>query len=159
MTESHAKRPPLATIICIYLVVTVLIPLQVMGILLWGWFHSVFNFPPILLPRSPLLLVIWTLAIAGTVALWLMRRAAFFLLAARFALSLTILVIDLPRRMAFLHRMSVTMPRAVAVSAIRASIASTATEWLVGALIVWYVYRITSPRQFSAESAGSELIT
>jgi hypothetical protein len=157
VNESRPARPLLATVICTYLIVTLFIPLQVMGILLWGWFHSVFNYPPILLPRSPMLLMVWTLAVAGTIALWQMRRAAFFLLAARFALSLTILVIDFPRRMAFFHRMSATLPRTVANSAMRASLASTVGEWLLSALIVWYVYRITSPQHISAESAGTEL--
>ena len=117
-----------------------------MSILFWGWFHSVFIYPPILLPHSPMPLVICTLAIAGTIALWLMLRAAFFLLTARFALSLATLVINLPSRMALFHRMSATLPRAVVDSAMRATFASIVVQCLLGALIVWYVYRITSPK-------------
>src|ERR1035438_775816 len=79
MNESHPTRPPLATIICIYLAVTAFIPLEFMWILLWGWLHSFSNYPSILLllPHTPMPLVICALALVGTIALWQMPRAAF----------------------------------------------------------------------------------
>ena len=153
MNESRPTRPPLATIICIYLVATAFIPLPVMWIVSWSWFHSL-SYPPnlFLLWLSPIPLVICALALAGTIALWQMRRSAFFLLAARFALSLAILVIHLPRSTALLHRMSATMPRAITDSLeTRVIFALIADQWILDAAIVWYVYRITAPQQVSAE--------
>ena len=146
MNESRPTRPPLATIICIYLFATAFVPLGFMWILFWGWFHALPNYPSILLllPHSPIPLVICALALAGTIALWQMRRAAFFLLAVRFAISLAILVIRLPRSMAFFHRMSATTPRAITAPIIRDIFAVIVAQWLLDAAIVWYVYRITS---------------
>jgi hypothetical protein len=158
MTEIGPARPPLATIICIYLIVTAFIPLQVMWILIWGWFHSIYNYPPILL-HSPMSWLMWTLAIAGAITLWQMRRVAFFLLAIRYTLSLALLVIDIPPRIAFFHRMSAILPRSVADSAMRASVASIAAQWLLSAAIIWYVYRITPPQHVSPELADPELTT
>ena len=153
MNEPRPKRPTLATIICIYLAVTAFIPVSIMWILVWGWFHSIFNYPPILL-QTPISWLLCTLAIAGVIALWQMRRAAFLLLVARFVLSLTILVFNLPHSLAFLHRLS-AISRRVGDSANRLIVASTVVEWLLNALIVWYVYRITAPQRLSPESAAN----
>jgi hypothetical protein len=151
---NESRRPPLATIICIYLIVTAFIPLTVMWILVWGWFHSIYNYPPILL-HTPMSWLMCILSIAGAVMLWQMRRVAFFLLAIRYTLSLALLIINIPHRIAFLHRMS-AISHSVASSIIRLSLTSIVTEWLLNALIVWYVYRITAPQRFSAESADIE---
>jgi hypothetical protein len=151
VTESRPARPPLATIICIYLVVTAFIPLQILWILFWGWFHSVYIFRlPFLLPHSFMLFAICALTFAGTIALWQVRRAAFFLLAARFALSVTGLAINLPRRVTFYHRMSATLPPVVTDSIMRMTFASITAEWVLSAAIVWYVYRVTSPKRLEA---------
>ena len=160
MIESRHKRPPLATIICIYMIVTAFIPVQLMWILLWGWFHSILNnlsIPP-LMPRTPISLMICALAVAGAIALWLMHRSAFFLLAIRPILSLLLFLIRLPHALAFFHRMSATS-RSVAASAIRLSLASIILEWLLNILIVWYVYRITAPQRFYPEPVAPELTT
>jgi hypothetical protein len=157
LNESRPTRPPLATIICIYVVVTAFIPLPVMGILLWGWSHSVFSFPWIrLLPHSPMPIVICALALAGTIALWQMRRVAFFLLTIRLILSLGLQAINLQHSVAFFHRMSAILPPSFTVE-MRGIYAVEAAQWLLSALIVWYVYRITSPRHTSAELSGAQL--
>ena len=139
-------RPRLATITCIYLVVTAFIPMPTMWILIWGWFHSVFIYDSTL--RTPFSLVVCALAIAGAITVWQMRRAAFFLLAVRFILSMALLVIIFPRSLDVFHRVS-AISRSVANLAMRLGLAGIVTEWLLNALIVWYVYRITAPRRFS----------
>ena len=161
MNESRPARPPLATNICVYLIVTAVIPFQAIWIVIWGWFHSVFVNPRIslLLPHAPMPLVTCALALAGSITLWQMRRAAFFLLAGHLGFSLASTLLRLPRLIALSHRMSATLPRAVADSAMRMEFASIAAQCLLNAAIVWYVYRITSAHHFSAESAGPELTT
>jgi hypothetical protein len=157
--NDRPSHPPTATVVCIYLVVTTFVPLPVIWILFWGWSHSVFNFPWLqLLPRSPIPIAIWALALAGAIALWQMRRAAFFLLAARLGLSLAILVIRLPRLIALFHRLSTIALHAFANSLETSGIyAAIAVQWPFDALIVWYVYRTTSPTHFHPELADPEL--
>ena len=158
MNESHPTRPPLATIICIYLAVTAFIPLEFMWILLWGWLHSFSNYPSILLllPHTPMPLVICALALVGTIALWQMHRAAFFLLAARFVLSFAIHIGRIPRLMALFHRMSATMPRAVIDSIVMPATVLIIAEWVISILIVWYVYRITWPKMPATSMTEAE---
>lgn len=159
MTESRAARPPLATIICIYLLVTAFIPLPARWIYLFGWFHSIFIYHSTL-PHTPLPLAIGVLAIAGAIALWQMRRAAFVLLAIRLVLSLLVMVINLPRSLALYHRLSTILGSALADSLeARGILAVIVAQWLLGALIVWYVYRITLHQHVSTELAGPEPAT
>lgn len=158
MNEPRPARPPLATISCIYLIVTAFIPLPIILILLWSWSNPFFHFPLVrLLPRTSMPVVICSLAIAGAITLWQMRRAAFFLLAIRLILSIVLQVIHLPRNIAFFHRMS-RISRPVADSALRMAFASIAAKWLLSALIVWYVFRITTPQRASVQSPDPGLL-
>jgi hypothetical protein len=165
VNETRQARPPLATIICTYLIVTALVPLPLIWIYLLGWFNSLsegsestFIFHPTL-PHSPLYWVSCALAIAGAIALWQMRRLAFSLLATRLGLSLITRIITLPRGIA-LFRITATMPPGIAdSSALRTTYLLIVAQWIISALIVWYVYRITSPKPFVSGSAKYELHT
>lgn len=145
MTEPRAARPPLATVVCIYEVIVAFVSLPIAWIYLFGFFHSA----PLhhsILPQTMLQWVSCVLAIAGAIALWQMRRAAFFLLATRFALSLLTLLIRLPREVAFSSRLRASLPPAVTDSIVlRVEYLSIIAQWIIGALILWYVYKITKP--------------
>jgi len=157
LNETRQTRPPLATIICIYLIVTAFVPLSLLWIYLFGRFHSLSNgshasltFHPVL-PHSPLAWVSCSLAIAGAIALWQLRRLAFVLLAIRLGLSLFTQVSTLTDRSSSFMRLTATMPRVVAASTVmRNNYLLIAAQWLISALIVWYVYRLTSPKPSSS---------
>ena len=95
--------------------------------------------------------MICALAVAGAIALGQMRRVAFFLLAAHFALSFGIQILRLPRLVAFSHRMSVTLPPAIADPLVMRVTSLIVAEWvistLINILIVWYVYTIAWPKR------------
>ena len=154
MTESRPVRPLLATILCIYLVVSVLVPVPIALISIWGYFHSVFIYHPTL-PHSAMSWVNCGLGITGAVALWQMRRVAFYLLATRFGL---VLLLRFPLIIAYSRRIS-TMPPAITHSmTVNMAYAVIVAEWILSALIVWYVYKITSPKVLSPPLSEPELI-
>ena len=86
-------------------------------------------------------------------------RLTFSLLADRLGLLLVTRIITLPRGIA-LFRMTATMPPGIAdSSALRTTYLLIAAQWIISALIVWYVYRITSPEPFISGPAKYELRT
>jgi hypothetical protein len=145
VTEPRRERPLLATAICIYEIFTAFVPLPIAWIFLFALFHSA----PLhhsILPQSTLTWVNCALAIAGAVALWQMRRSAFFLLATRFGLSLLMSIIRLPRAIANISRLRALLPPAVIDSIVlRVGGLLIIAQWVIGALIVWYVYQVTKP--------------
>ena len=154
MTQAHPERPLLATIISIYLVVSVLVPLPIALIYLDEFFHSVFIYHTTL-PGSAMSWVIFGLAMAGAVTLWQMRRAAFYLIATRFGLSL---LLKFKLILAYSRRVS-TMPHAITHSMIvNMAYAVIVADWILSALIVWYVYKITSPKASNPPLSEPETI-
>lgn len=159
MNEHRQARPRLATIISIYLIVEALVPLPIIWIYLFGWFHSLDEgrqsaiIFASMLHRSPLSWVGCALAIVGGIILWQMRRLAFFILATRLGLSLVSSIIRLPFLIALFRR----TPHGITDSVMWTISLMIGAQWIVNALIVWYAYRITSPKQF--HSAPAELRT
>ena len=88
-----------------------------------------------------------------------MRRAAFFLLAIRFGLSLLFLMIGFPHEFASISRLRASMPPAVADSiafAFRVNEVLIIAQWIISALIVWYVYKVTKPEALLPQTYESQ---
>ena len=87
------------------------------------------------------------LAIAAVVALWQMRRLAFVLFLSRFVLSLVLLFLRLPVLTAQYRLMSRIAPASYpSVTIMIVTYGVIAVGWILSALIVWYVYAITTPK-------------
>jgi hypothetical protein len=144
VTQAHPERPLLATIISIYLVVSVLVPLPIALIYLDEFFHSVFIYHTTL-PGSAMSWVIFGLAMAGAVTLWQIRFGLSLLLKFKLILAYSRRVSTMPP--AITHSMIVNMAYAVIVA-----------DWILSALIVWYVYKITSPKASNPPLSEPETI-
>jgi hypothetical protein len=87
-------------------------------------------------------------------------RLTFSLLADRLGLLLVTRIITLPRGIALFSRMTTTKPLGIAdSSAMRTTYPLVVAQWITSSLILWYVYRITSPEPFISGPAKYELRT
>jgi len=155
---SRPARPLLATVICVYEVSIVVLALVLPSVL--RHFNPIAAHPTVTHPPSPLQAasgwLSYALAVAAAIALWQMRRLAFVLLAVRFALSLLLLLIRLPRLIALNRGLTLLVLQmshngSIAPLAILwGSYAVAAAHWILSAMIVLYVYRITSSRTLPA---------
>jgi hypothetical protein len=142
VNEVRPARPLLATLICIFEATSVV--LVVAAYYLVTYLHIIhtslrngdpitYSLPLITLQFSPLhyavMGLIYLIGLAAAIALWQMRRSAFYLLAMRTALSLASFVIELLRVEMAIHLRQIGGFLAL----------------VLGAAITWYVYRITSP--------------
>ena len=143
MTDDRRVRPRLATVICIYEAASVL--LGVVSYCMLTYSHRIH--PSVADYSTPLLqsVVIWlryVLALAGAIALWQMRRAAFFLLAGRVAIALVLFLVSLLPATPL-----ISMQHEYPMSTIEVGgmihIASAAFL-IFHTCIAWYVYNITS---------------
>jgi hypothetical protein len=151
MNQSPHKRPLLATVICIYEVAVSIIPVPIVLIYLFGILHSALSIHS-LVPRSIRAWAEMVLALAGATALWHMRRAAFFLLATRFGLSLVLLLIRFPHAIALREGLMAHLTSTVTSSpVVRVMFAAICAQWIISAAIVWYAYKVTSPEPDAAD--------
>jgi hypothetical protein len=145
MNESRPKRPPLATVICIYELATAIVPLPIAVFYLFGYLHSGLNLHS-LVPQSAWSWADVILAVAGATALWQMRRAAFFLLATRFGLSLVHFLLRFPRLIALHERLIASLSvRTTSSPVVKVMFVAICAQWAISAAIVWYTYKVTSP--------------
>ena len=153
MTHVCTKRPLLATIICFYEVFVVVLVIACYFLQL-HLASSITHAAVSHHPMSLLAAVSWLgylLALAAAITLWKMQRSAFYLLAARFGLSLVSFLIALPHLFAHWPALPPKSDGAIYLTliAIRCVTGALFVGGLVlSAAIVWYVYGITSPKNF-----------
>ena len=155
MAQVHPKRPVLATLVCIWEAVVVV--LAIAGYIFLK--HMLSAHPsarphPTTLLRSISSWVSPILAAAAAITLWQMRRSAFFLLAARFAISLLWFLVGLPRLFSQHGLASPPLPHgsplANTLVVIRwGAVLFTITGIALNAFIAWYAYEITSAKALS----------
>jgi hypothetical protein len=153
LTEVRPARPLLATLICIFEAASVV--LVVAAHFLVNYLRSIHNSlrtgqpltyspPPLTLHASPLhyaaMGLSYIIALAAAIALWQMRRSAFYLLAAGTALSLASFAVGLLRAGMAIHLSQIIGLLTLVLSA----------------AITWYAYRITLPRVELAPIPESE---
>ncbi len=130
------KRPPLATLICIYEVGALMVSL--LSSLLLTHLYRLHNTHPLPIPVA-LSAIRWlSLALAplAVMALWKVKRSAYFLLLTRFLLGATWIVA---------YRMNTQPPRHK-ITLVIFYFVGVAILSLSGA-IAWYANRITSPEE------------
>jgi hypothetical protein len=158
LTDDRRVRPRLATVICIYEGASVL--LGVVSYCILTYSHRIH--PSVADYSTPLLqsVVIWlryVLALAAAIALWQMRRAAFYLLAGRVAIALVLFLVSLlpstpPTPAHSEYMMSTTV--------VGGMIHIVSAAFLIlHACIAWYVYNITSPKALSPHVPESNTLT
>ena len=158
MTDDRRARPPLATVISIYEVATVLSGIVSYCFLTYS--HSI-N-PSLADYTTPLLqsVVIWlryVLALTAAIALWQMRRAAFYLLAGRAAIALVLFLVSLlPSTPPFPTHHAYPISKTAVDGVIRVF---TAAFLILHICIAWYVYNLTSPKALSPQVPGSNALT
>ncbi|HEY1742697.1 MAG TPA: hypothetical protein VGG18_05990 [Granulicella sp.] len=145
MTDDRRVRPRLATVICIYEAASVLLGVVSYCILIYS--HRIH--PSIADYYTPLLqtVVIWlryVLALAGAVALWQMRRAAFYLLAGRVVIALVLFLVSLLPATPLISMQHEYLMSTTEVGGMIHIV--SATFLIFHACIAWYVYHITSPQ-------------
>jgi len=145
LTDDRRARPRLATVICIYEAASVLLGVASYCILTYS--HSIH--PSVADYSAPLLqsVVIWlryVLALTAAIALWQMRRAAFYLLAGRVAIALVLFLVSLLPATPLISMQHEYLMSTTEVGGMIHII--SATFLIFHACIAWYVYHITSPQ-------------
>jgi len=147
MTEESPVRPLLATGICSYEIVLVL--LAVVGRSFDHWLRVAHpsHYRPTPFPQIAALELSYALAVCAAILLWRMHHSAFHLLATRAAISLVSYIFILARATPSFPTQHARL------------ISPTMIHWityviglgivLLNASIAWYVYDITSPRKRS----------
>jgi hypothetical protein len=161
VSHEHAERTPLATAICIYEIVILLlgllpVALQWLNHYILATSHA--THPSIPHHATPLLQtasawLIRVLAVAGAIMLWRMHRSAFYLLASRFVLSLILFVtvwLQAPHLLSSLALPHAQLARLMIFGEVIRGIGIFFL--ILNALIAWVVYRITSFRNLSLPS-------
>lgn len=154
MTDDRRARPPLATVICIYEVATVLL-----GIVSYCFLtYSQRIHPSVTDYTTPLLqsVVMWlryVFALTAAIALWQMRRSAFYLLAGRAAIALVLFLVSLlPSTPPFPTHHAYPISKTIVDGVIRIF---TAAFLILHVCIAWYSYNITSPEALPPQGPGS----
>ena len=159
MTDDRRARPRLATVICIYEGASVV--LGVLSFCLLTFAARGIN-PSIAYYSTPLLqsVVMWVryaLALGAAIALWQMRRSAFYLLAGRVAIALILFLVSLLHSTPTIPTPSTNLfTPAIMHGVIRAI---SAVFLLLHAGVAWYVYNITSPQLPSSQASGPTALT
>jgi hypothetical protein len=160
VTGTRPERPVLATLICIWEVFTI-----VLAIASYMFLEHMLSAHPSIHPHPTTLLhsisswLFPLLAAAAAITLWQMRRAAFFLLAARFAMSLLWFLAGLPRLFAqHWPTLPPGSPGAINVIAIRwGAILFSIVSLALSGSIAWYAYDITTPEALSPHDPEAHL--
>ena len=163
MAEVHPERPFLATLVCIWEVVVV-----VLTIASYIFLKHMLSAHPSVHPHPTTRLrsiSSWgspILAAAAAITPWQMRRSAFFLLAVRFAISLLWFLVGLPRLFSQHGPASPPLPPgsplANTLVVIRwGAVLFTITGIALNAFIAWYAYDITSPEALSPPDPEAHL--
>ncbi len=151
MNAHRPARPVLATLICIYEAAVLVLALALR--LRPGQAPQVHAHAAVLPPISPLVVPLswlgYTLALAAAIALWQMRRSAFFLLMARLAISIAVVLLTMPRLRWLHHRIDPLVARAPGFQpdVLGLAILTIVVSWSISIAILCYVGVITSPRR------------
>ncbi|MGA7159060.1 MAG: hypothetical protein WBY53_19600 [Acidobacteriaceae bacterium] len=152
MDHLRPKRPPLATLVCIYEVFIVVFAIAAHYWLIYMTNLANQRYPnhPFLHIHSPTLLqstaswLSYILALAAAIALWRMLRAAFVLLASRFLISLIWFIVGLTRISATPIHLSASAARLMSPTELRLiGFGIGFIALMLSASIAWYAYDVT----------------
>jgi hypothetical protein len=160
VNESRPARPALATVICVYEVVLLL----ALPLIQWGLQRQFAATHPLrqyhAYPAHPLQSAVgWfgtALLIAAVVALWQMRRVAFLLFLAHFGLLLVLRYLRLPLMMKTYRLLYQAASTSGFYWPLIMLFVMIAVEWTINLLILWYVFRITSPKRLGQPNIDIE---
>jgi hypothetical protein len=152
VTAKHPARPLLATLICIYEIAIVLLAILARSFSHWLSIAHPSAYHPTPFSQIAALELTYVLAVFAAILLWRMHHLAAYLLTVRFFITLVFYIVTL----------TATIPNRPARHA--GLISPTAIHWLtyvVGLMIVllnaaipWYVYDITSSRNYGPQVVG-----
>ena len=154
MTQARRERPLLATLICIYDGIFVMwyfaakctVLLVAHTLLLYDRVHPL---------QTALECLMYAITGTAVIALWQMRRAAVLLYGSRIGLWLILLTMRFPVIAANNRRISTAISHSMVFYIIYSVIVA---GWIIRVLIVWYIYKITSPKASLLTNSGPELI-